>query len=59
MHQGPVPMTLWLIPVALVAYVARVVFNRARRNRDISLSTEPVSSDWLAQARGRDDYHWQ
>ena len=50
--------TLWLIPFALIAYVARAVFNRARRSRDISLSTEPVSSDWLAQARGRDDQHW-
>ena len=26
--------TLWLIPIALVAYVARFVFNRARRSRD-------------------------
>ena len=50
--------TLWLIPVALVAYVARAFFNRARRSRDISLSTEPVSSDWLAQVRGRDDHDW-
>ena len=50
--------TLWLIPIALVAYVARFVFNRARRSRDISVSTEPVSSDWLAQARSRDDHHW-
>ena len=59
MQWAAVPMrTLWLIPFALVAYVARVVFNRARRSRDISLSTEPVSSDWLAQARGRDDQHW-
>jgi len=59
LHWSAVPMrTLWLIPVALVAYVARAFFNRARRSRDISLSTEPVSSDWLAQVRGRDDHHW-
>jgi len=50
--------TLWLIPLALVAYAARAVFNRARRSRDIALTTEPVSSDWLAQARSRDEHHW-
>lgn len=50
--------TLWLIPVALVAFAARVFLNRARRSRDISLSTEPVSSDWLAQARSRDEHQW-
>ena len=51
-------MTLWLIPVALVALVARAFLTRARRNRDVPLSTEPVSSDWLAQARSRDEHHW-
>ena len=50
--------TLWLIPVALVALAATAFFSRARRNRDITLSNDPVSSDWLAQARGRDDHPW-
>jgi hypothetical protein len=50
--------TLWLIPVALVALAASAFLSRARRHKDITLSNEPVSSDWLAQARAKDDHPW-
>ena len=46
---------LWLIPAALVAFAATALLSRARRNRDVAFSNEPVSSDWLAQARARDE----
>jgi cytochrome c-type biogenesis protein CcmH/NrfF len=49
---------LWFIPVTLLALGATALFARRRRNRDITLSNEPVSADWLAQARSRDDSHW-
>jgi cytochrome c-type biogenesis protein CcmH/NrfF len=49
---------LWFIPVTLLALGATALLARRRRNRDITLSNEPVSADWLAQARSRDDSHW-
>jgi hypothetical protein len=50
---------LWWIPISLLAVSAGVVF-RYRRRRDAppSLTTDPVSSDWLARARGRDEQQW-
>lgn len=48
----------WWIPVAFVAMVASVLVGRARRNKETKLSHEPVSGDWLAQARSRDDHPW-
>ena len=49
---------LWFLPMTLLALGATAFFNRRRRNRDITLSSEPVSADWLAQARSRDDHTW-
>jgi hypothetical protein len=50
---------LWWIPLTLVA-VSAGVFLRTRRRRqvDIGLTTGPVSADWLAQARGREEQEW-
>jgi len=50
---------LWLIPIALAATAAGL-FVRARRRReeDVALTNEPVSSEWLAQARSRDEHPW-
>jgi len=31
---------------------------RRRQTDDASLTSEPVSADWLAQARGRDEQGW-
>ena len=49
---------LWWIPIAaLVAGAGFLLRARKRRQDDITLTSEPVSADWLAQARGRDE-HW-
>lgn len=50
----------WLIPLTLLALsTGAIVRNARRRSREQrSLTTDPVSSEWLAEARGRDDYHW-
>jgi cytochrome c-type biogenesis protein CcmH/NrfF len=50
---------LWWIPVGLLALSAGV-FLRVRRRRDvqIALPLEPVSGDWLAHARGREEQEW-
>jgi cytochrome c-type biogenesis protein CcmH/NrfF len=50
---------LWWIPIAVVAAAAGLfVLARRRRDEDVTLTSEPVSADWLAQARGRDEQHW-
>jgi cytochrome c-type biogenesis protein CcmH/NrfF len=51
---------LWWIPLAaLIAGAGVFLRSRRRRSDDVSLTSEPVSADWLAQARGRDDgHHW-
>jgi hypothetical protein len=46
----------WLIPLAL-AIVGWRVFARSRQRND-RLTTEPVSSEWLAQARAREEERW-
>ena len=50
---------LWWIPIAVAAAAAGVFLrSRLRRDRDVPLTSEPVSADWLAQARGRDEHRW-
>lgn len=49
---------LWFIPVTLLAVGASAFFRRRWRDRDVPLTTDPVSGEWLAQARGRDDDRW-
>ena len=50
---------LWLIPIAVAAAAAGAFLRaRLRRDNDVPLTTEPVSSEWLAQARGRDEHRW-
>jgi hypothetical protein len=48
---------VWLIP--LTAVVLAGVFIRARRRASdpTALTSEPVSGEWLAQARGREEQH--
>ena len=51
---------LWWIPITIVAIgVGAFLRGRARRRDDgVALTSEPVSSEWLAQARGRDEQGW-
>jgi cytochrome c-type biogenesis protein CcmH/NrfF len=50
---------LWWIPITVLAAAAGL-YALARRRRDdgVTLTADPVSADWLAQARGRDDQRW-
>ena len=51
---------LWLLPISLIAIgtgaILRVALRRGRSQK--SLTTDPVSSDWLAQARARDEHQF-
>jgi len=52
-------LLLWIPFAALAAGAGMWLRARRRREADVALTTEPVSADWLAQARGRDDdQHW-
>jgi len=67
LHGGPVLAArlnvdmrlLWWIPIAAVFAGAGLLFRaRKRRQEGIDVTSEPVSSEWLAQARGRDEHQW-
>jgi cytochrome c-type biogenesis protein CcmH/NrfF len=50
---------LWWIPIAVVVAGAGLLMRaRKRRHEGIDVTSEPVSSEWLAQARGRDEHRW-
>ena len=50
---------LWWIPITVIAAAAGLyALARRRRDDDITLTTDPVSADWLAQARGREEHRW-
>jgi cytochrome c-type biogenesis protein CcmH/NrfF len=48
----------WLIPVTLLVVGTGWLVKSRRRRADHGLSAEPVSGDWLAQARSRGDHQW-
>ena len=50
---------LWFIPFSLLI-VGAGFFARARRRNDSSrlLTNEPVSGQWLAEARSREEHPW-
>jgi hypothetical protein len=50
---------LWWIPVAAAVVGAGAWFRARRRRRDTAIvAGTPVSEQWLAQARGREEHHW-
>ena len=50
---------LWWIPITVLGVGAGLLMRRRRRRaNDVGLTTDPVSSEWLAEARGRDEHHW-
>ena len=50
---------VWLIPITLVLAGAGVFAVARRRNRKrVSFTQEPVSGQWLAEARSREEQHW-
>lgn len=49
----------WLISLTILALgVTALVRARRRGKTDISLPQEPVSGQWLAEARSRGDHPW-
>ena len=50
---------LWWIPISLLALGASALLRTRRRRRfDAELTTDPVSADWRAHARGREEQEW-
>jgi cytochrome c-type biogenesis protein CcmH/NrfF len=49
----------WWVPVTLAAVGAGVWLRVRRKRRNVAIvAGTPVSEQWLAQARGKDDPHW-
>jgi cytochrome c-type biogenesis protein CcmH/NrfF len=49
---------LWWVPVAAAFIGAGAWFRARRKRRDMPMVTAtPVSEQWLAQARGREEHH--
>ena len=49
---------LWAVPVVLLLGAALVARLRRRDLADQELTSEPVSGQWLAEARSREDQTW-
>ena len=49
---------LWFIPLILLAGAGLVARVRRRRDPDRLLTSEPVSGQWLAEARSREEHPW-
>ena len=50
---------VWLVPVTLLALGAGVfAFARRGRKNGIAFPQEPVSGQWLAEKRSREEHHW-
>ena len=49
---------LWAIPLILLAGAGLIARFRRRSDSDRALTSEPVSGQWLAEARSREDHPW-
>ena len=49
---------LWALPLVVLAGAALVARIRRRADPDRLLTSEPVSGQWLAEARSREDHPW-
>ena len=49
---------LWALPLLLLAGAGLVAHLRRRSDNDRALTSEPVSGQWLAEARSREDHPW-
>lgn len=51
-------MNIWLLTLGVVT-LATAIWGVRRRNRGTDrITTEPVSHEWLAEARGREEHSW-
>ena len=48
---------LWALPLVLLVG-AGLIARLRRRDSDRVLTSEPVSGQWLAEARSREDHTW-
>jgi len=49
---------LWALPLVLFVGVGILARLRRRSDPDRVLTSEPVSGQWLAEARSREDHPW-
>jgi cytochrome c-type biogenesis protein CcmH/NrfF len=49
---------LWALPLVLLAGAGLIARVRRRTAASRELTTEPVSGQWLAEARSREDHPW-
>jgi cytochrome c-type biogenesis protein CcmH/NrfF len=49
---------LWLVPIALIVVGAGAWLRRRRNRGEVSITPDPVSGQWLAEARGREEHPW-
>ena len=51
--------TFWWIPISILGVGAALLMRLRRRSQSsVTLTTDAVSGDWLAQARGREEQEW-
>lgn len=48
----------WLVPVIVLLGAGMFVRARRRKRNPVSFPQEPVSGQWLAEARSREENHW-
>jgi LPXTG-motif cell wall-anchored protein len=52
-------MKMWFLAVGLAVLAASGLLARIRRrNRQSDFTTEPLSGEWLANARVHEDHNW-
>lgn len=49
---------LWALPLVVIVGVGLVARLRRRSDAGRVLTSEPVSGQWLAEARSREDHPW-
>ncbi len=50
---------IWLLPLTILALGAGFIMRARRRSGNARLlSSEPVSGEWLAEARSREEHPW-
>jgi cytochrome c-type biogenesis protein CcmH/NrfF len=48
---------LWLVPMAILLVAGGALLRARRRKGSPEIAQTPVSGQWLAEARGREDHH--
>jgi cytochrome c-type biogenesis protein CcmH/NrfF len=49
---------IWFLPLTILIAGAGIVLRLRRRREEPQLTTDPVSGQWLAEARGREEHPW-